>query len=182
MKVLGLIGSPRVGGNTETLVAEVLRGAASRGAQTEQVALNKLNISPCQACDACRKTKRCRIQDDMQALYDKIFEADALVLGTPIYFWGPSAQLKCFVDRWYAIDQEGIRERLAGKKCLLVCAFADSSLATAQPTVDMTRLAVEWLNMQFAEPLLGAGLWEKDDATKNDEIKQRAFRAGVQLI
>ncbi len=174
MKVIAFNGSPRAGGNTETLLAEVLRGAASRGAQIEQMALNKLNISPCQACDACRKIKRCRIQDDMQALYDKLFEADAIVLGTPIYYWGPSAQLKRFIDRWYAIDQEGLREKLAGKRFLLVCAFGDTDEDTAHRAID-------WLEMRFTEPLLGAGLLDRDDAAKNDAIKQRAFAAGVSL-
>jgi multimeric flavodoxin WrbA len=181
VKVVGFVGSPRVGGNTATLVAEVLRGAASAGAETELVALNKLKIAPCQACDVCRKLKRCHVRDDMQPLYAKFLNADAIVLGTPIYWWGPSAQLKAFIDRWYAIAQEGIQEKLAGKRSLLVCAFGDNDLATSDATVSCVRSAVEWLDMRFAEPLLGPGLGEPGEAAQDAALMRRAYEAGVAL-
>ena len=181
MKVIGFVGSPRKGGNTETLVAEVLRGAASVGAETEQVSLAKARISPCRACDGCRRGKRCQLEDEMQPLYDKLLEADVIVLGTPIYFWGPSAQAKAFVDRWYAMDQEGVREKLAGKRFLLVCAFADSNLTTASATVSMMRTATEYLGMEFHEPLLAANCWEKGDAAANSALMRKAFELGVKL-
>lgn len=180
-KVIGFVGSPRKGGNTETLVAEVLRGAASVGAKTELVSLAKAKIAPCRACDGCRKGGRCQVEDEMQPLYDKLLEADVIVLGTPIYFWGPSAQAKAFVDRWYAMDQEGIREKLAGKAFLLVCAFADSDPKTASPTVNMMRTAAEYLDMKFHEPLLGSSCWEKKDAAANAELMKRAFAIGAEL-
>jgi len=181
MKVIGFVGSPRKGGNTETLVAEVLRGAASMGAKTEQVSLAKAKVTPCRACDGCRKGGRCQVEDEMQPLYDKLFEADVIVLGTPIYFWGPSAQAKAFVDRWYAIDQDGIREKLVGKKFLLVCAFADSSPETASPTISMMRTGTEYLGMEFHEPLLAASCWEKKDAAAKPELMKQAFQIGTKL-
>jgi multimeric flavodoxin WrbA len=181
MKVIGFVGSPRKGGNTETLVAEVLRGAGSVGAETERISLAKAKVTPCRACDRCREGGRCRVEDEMQPLYDKLFEADVIVLGTPVYFWGPSAQAKAFVDRWYAIDQEGIREKLAGKRFLLVCAFADSNLETASPTISMMRTGTEYLGMEFQEPLLGAGCWEKGDAAGKAGLIKHAFETGAKL-
>ena len=181
MNVLGLVGSPRVGGNTELLVAKVLEGAASAGADVEQVALNTLDVRGCQGCEACRKLKHCRLEDDMQPLYDKILESDALVLGTPIYYWGPSAQLKAFIDRWYAIDQEGIRERLAGKRVLLVCAFGDTDASTARHTVGMMRSSFDWLEMPFLDPVLvSAG--DRGEVAKNTEAMELAYRAGAGLV
>ncbi|MHB0859141.1 MAG: flavodoxin family protein [Anaerolineae bacterium] len=181
MKVLAFHGSPRVGGNTESMVAEVLRGAREAGAEVEMIALNKLDISPCQACEACKKTGRCRIQDDMQPLYDKILEADALVLGTPIYFWGPSAQLKRFIDRWYALDLDAIRDRLVDKPVQLVCAFADEDPETATPTVSMMRTGCEYLKMPFCEPLLGVAS-ERGEIAGNAEVMRRAYQAGLTLV
>ena len=181
MKVLGLVGSPRVGGNTELLVAKVLEGAASAGAETEQIALNPLSVRGCQACEACRKLKRCRLKDDMQPLYDKMLETDALVLGTPIYYWNVSAQLKAFVDRWYALDQEGIRERLAGKKVLLVCAFGDSDPPTSQWAVGAMRCSCEWLEMPFLDPVLvSAG--ERGEVAKDTRAMEQAYEAGRRLV
>lgn len=180
MKVTAFVGSPRLGGNTDTLVTEVLKGAASKGADVEKCYLARLDISPCQACEECRQIKHCQLGDDMQGLYDKILEADVLVVGTPIYFWGPSAQTKAFLDRWYAIDQPGLRERLKGKTCLLVCAFADANPETAQGAVFMMRSATAWFEMEFMEPLL-ATAWERGEIAKNGDVMRRAFEIGVSL-
>jgi multimeric flavodoxin WrbA len=180
VNIIGFVGSPRVGGNTETLVAEILRGAASAGATVEQVALNKLDISPCQGCDACRQKGRCRIQDDMQPLYDKLFAADAIVLGTPIYCWGPSAQTKAFLDRLYGIDVPGSRENLAGKPLLLTCAFADKDPAVADNTVNMLRTMCEWFEMPFPAPVL-ASADKRGEVAQQAETMRRAYGAGAAL-
>ena len=65
MHVLGIVGSPRIGGNTEVLIDEVLAGAEEAGASTEKVNLNKMEINPCQACNSCYKTGHCMQKDDM---------------------------------------------------------------------------------------------------------------------
>jgi multimeric flavodoxin WrbA len=180
MRVTAFMSSPRIKGNTDVLIDQMLLGAASAGAEVEKVLLNKLNLSPCQACEACRKLKKCRLDDDMLALYPKLLESDVLILGTPIYYWGPSAQLKAFVDRWYAIDQEGIREGLKGKRCQLVCAFGDSTPATASPTVQMMRMSVEWLDMRFEEPLLVTAS-ERGEIARNADVMARALAIGTAL-
>ncbi len=181
MNILALMGSPRIGGNTDTLLSELLRGAQSVGAAVEKIVLNKQKIGGCQACDGCRKTGRCRVGDDMQPLYDKLLAADVLVLGTPVYFWGPTAQLKPFVDRWYALDQPGIREKLAAKKLQLVCPFGDTDPATAAPTVDMLRIAGTYMGMEWCEPLLAPGVNDRGEVAHNAALMQRAFDIGVHL-
>jgi multimeric flavodoxin WrbA len=181
MKVLAVTGSPRKGGNTDTLVAELLRGAQSAGAEVEQVNLARLKIKGCVACDTCKRTGHCKQHDDMQPLYDKLLKADALVVGTPVYFWGPSAQMKAFLDRWYALDQAGLREKLAGKRVLLVCPFGDTDPETAQPTVTMLRTGSTYMGMDWREPLLAPGLNGKDEAAQDAALLQRAYAAGVAL-
>lgn len=101
MHILGIHGSPRAGGNTETLVREALAGAASQGATTAMVRLNALTIQGCQACMACRSQPGCAVQDEMQLLYTKIAEADAIVFGSPVYMHGVTGQAKLFIDRLY---------------------------------------------------------------------------------
>jgi multimeric flavodoxin WrbA len=110
-----------------------------------------------------------------------MLSADALVLGTPIYYWGPSAQIKAFVDRWYAIDQEGLREGLAGKRLLLVCAFADSDPSTSQATERMMRNSAEWLKMQFMPPFRAGECGERGKAAEKPDLLARAYQAGLQL-
>ncbi len=103
VKVLALSGSPRKGGNTETLVAAMMVGAAQAGAECETVRLPDLCIGPCIACGACKKTGCCVILDDMQGLYAKLSSAQISILASPIYFYGLSAQTKLFVDRLQAL-------------------------------------------------------------------------------
>lgn len=102
MRVLALTGSPRKGGNTETLVAAIMRGVARAGAEGETIRLSDLVIGPCIACGGCQKTGQCVIDDDMQGLYGKILAAEVIILASPIYFYGLSAQTKLFVDRLQA--------------------------------------------------------------------------------
>jgi len=103
VRVLALTGSPRKGGNTETLVAAVMRGVARAGAVGEIVRLSDLSIGPCVGCGGCQESGRCVIDDDMQGLYDKILAAQVIILASPIYFYGLTAQTKLFVDRVQAL-------------------------------------------------------------------------------
>lgn len=101
--VLALTGSPRKGGNTETLVAAVMQGASLAGARVETVRLPDLRIGPCIGCGGCQKTGRCVVEDDMQSLYQRIDAAQVVILASPIYFYGLSAQTKLCVDRMQAL-------------------------------------------------------------------------------
>ncbi len=99
VKVMGIVGSPRTKGNTSYLVKKALESAESAGAETELIQLGKMDISPCKACDICKKTGKCSINDDMDSLMEKIVEMDGLIIGSPVYFGNVSAQTKIFMDR-----------------------------------------------------------------------------------
>ncbi len=103
MRVLGISGSPRRGGNTDLLLAEVIRGAASRGAEVKTIILNDLDFIACQHCDACLKQGKCKYQDDMQMIYRELEQADRIVLASPIHFMGVTAQMKVMIDRCQAL-------------------------------------------------------------------------------
>ena len=103
MRVIGVVCSPRVGGNTEILVKEALSGAKERGSDVELITLAGKTIAPCDACRACMKTGECHIEDDMQEIYKKFQEADGIIIGSPVYFYNVSAQAKLLIDRTYAL-------------------------------------------------------------------------------
>ncbi len=103
MKVLGIVCSPRKGGNTEILVQEALAGAQTRGAETELLTIWDKDIKPCDGCLSCEKTGECHIKDDVQEIYPKLIAADGIVWGTPVYFWSVTAQAKMLIDRSYAL-------------------------------------------------------------------------------
>lgn len=99
MNVLGLMGSPRMGGNTEILLDEVLKGAKSKGANIEKRILSSYHIKPCIEIYGCLKTGRCVIKDDFDKVLDAVFHADALILASPIFFYSLPSHTKAFVDR-----------------------------------------------------------------------------------
>ncbi len=102
MKILGIWGSPRVGGNSEILLDALLDGAREAGGDVEKVALRTLKISPCLEIYKCFKTGECPIKDDMVDLYPKLLQADVVVLASPIFFYGLTAQAKAMIDRTQA--------------------------------------------------------------------------------
>ncbi len=110
MKVLGIACSPRRAGNTEILVNEALASAKDLGAEVELVTIGGRNIAPCDGCESCIMTGKCRIEDDMQGIYSKLLEADGIIFGTPVYFWSVTAQAKALIDRTYVL-REGRRLR-----------------------------------------------------------------------
>jgi len=116
MKVVGVCGSPRKG-NTEWMLRKLLEGVAKAGADTELILLREKDIKGCDGCLSCEvggKQRKgiCTIQDDMQQIYPKLVEADALAFGTPVYFEMLSGLLKNFMDRtcpiWPRLDLKPI--------------------------------------------------------------------------
>lgn len=126
-KVLILTGSPRPNGNSTILAGEAARGAALTGAAVETLSLAKLKIGPCRACDACHEpgAKGCVRQDDMQLIYPKLREADAVLIAGPVYWFTMSAYVKLFMDRLYAFGAEKYRP-LKGKRIGIVLTYADA--------------------------------------------------------
>jgi multimeric flavodoxin WrbA len=107
MKILGLSGSPNKKGNTVTLMNQALNGAKEEGAEIELYSVAGKDIKPCDGCHACGKTGECPIKDDMQPLYKKLLEADGIIFGTPVYFYGMTAQLKAIIDRTISLGSPG---------------------------------------------------------------------------
>ncbi len=112
MKVIGIVCSPRKGGNTEILVTEALGAVRETGAETELILIADKSIAPCDGCGACSRSGVCRIQDDMQDIYRAFEGADGIILGTPSYFNNVSAQAKAVIDRTYVSLLHG---KLRGK-------------------------------------------------------------------
>ena len=113
MDVLVFLGSPRKKGNSEILTEAVLEGVREAGGSPEIIRLCDLKISPCISCGGCNKTGKCVVEDDMTPLYDKIITIDKIIVASPIYFYGITAQTKAFIDRTQALWN---RKRLMEKK------------------------------------------------------------------
>jgi len=173
-RVLGIVGSPRRGGNTETLVDEVLRGAEEAGALVEKVILTKLAIAPCRACDVCRRTGQCAQRDDMPTLLEKMERSQVWVLGTPVYYYGPTAQFKAFLDRWYI----GCPETFKGRRVILVIPFEDTDVSTARHTVGILEDSLAWKKADLFATLLAPGVGGPGEVRGHPDVLEAARRAG----
>ena len=114
MKVIGITGSPRKGGNTEILTAHTLKAIKEEGLETELISLAGLDIKPCNACCACAKEERCPIQDDLFPIYLKMKASDGIILASPVYYGSATALLKALMERTGEISHTG-REAFKGK-------------------------------------------------------------------
>lgn len=182
MRVLGVVGSPRKEGNTDILVDEALRGAREAGRETEKVFLNDLRISPCQSVctEYCEKTGDCKIKDDMSPIYNTLYDSDPVILGTPVYWYGPSAQLKAFVDRWYAFSHPKYVGRMRGKTLILIAAFEESNSSAADGLVTMIDKTAKYLKCEFSKKLLvSAGA--KGIVKQNPHAMEQAYNLGLEL-
>jgi len=126
-KILVLLGSPRKKGNSTMLAEQIIKGAEAAGAIVEKIYLHGEKIAPCQACYACRKkdSKGCAIDDDMQPIYQKLIEADAWVIASPVYWFTMSAQTKLFLDRCFALLSYK-KGAFAGKRIAIAMSYADA--------------------------------------------------------
>lgn len=97
--VVALVGSPRLRGNTATLVAAAIGELEARGAAFETFELGRLTIAPCQAHDGCGDFEVCPLDDDAATVLGRVYATDCLILGSPVYYENVSAQLKAFIDR-----------------------------------------------------------------------------------
>jgi multimeric flavodoxin WrbA len=178
MRVLGIVGSPRRGGNTETLVDEVLMGAREASAMTEKVILSELDVAPCKACNECRRGGRCAQEDDMVALLDKMRQSKAWVLGTPVYWWGPTAQFKAFIDRWYGVE----REVFGGRRVILAIPLGGGSDRYARHTLGMLTDILDYLGSVQSSVLLATGAHGKGAVRSNIELMKKARDAGREAV
>lgn len=176
--ILGIVGSPRKGCNTETLVDSVMAGATEYGAISEKVFLHDLKIAPCRACDSCQKTGKCIQKDDMEKLLPVMKKSDVWILGTPIYWWGPSAQLKAFIDRWYGLDQRMFQ----GKRIIMTIPMGGRDSRYARHAIGMMKDICNYLGMEFVESVVAPGMDERTSAKGDNHLLEDARIAGLKVM
>jgi len=151
MKVLAFVGSPRKASNTDLVVSAILQGAIENKYTTEKVYLYDADIEPCQDCKACKKGSfKCALKDSMHQLYPSIEEAEVLVFGTPLYWYGASAKMKLFVDR---LRPYIASKKLQGKKAVLVVPSEEGPDA-CNYTVGMFSESFKYLGVHLVATIL----------------------------
>lgn len=180
-RILGIVGSPRKKGNTHILVSTILEGAKNAGAITELLFLNDLNIRECDGCHVCWKGKQCIKKDDMNTIYPKIIQSDTVVFGTPVYWYGPTALMKCFIDRFVYFNCPENRAKIRGKSAVVAVPFEDENLDTASLLVKFFEKSLRYLEMNFIGKILVPGVSKRGDILKKPEILEKGYKLGKRL-
>jgi multimeric flavodoxin WrbA len=177
MKILALVGSPRKGGNTDTLIGEILKGCRTTGNTSEKLYLYDYEISACTDCRSCKSGDYvCVLPDGMQQIYPKMEEADVIIFGTPVYWYGPTAKMKLLVDRMRPFIA---RRTLQGKKAVIV-APSEEGPDACDPLIEMFRRSFDYLGIKLAGRVL-AKAYEKGEIKGNPEELKKAYEFGTSL-
>jgi multimeric flavodoxin WrbA len=189
MKVLGIFGSPRKGGNTELLLEELLKGAEKEGASVERLYLSDFTIIPCKECHGCDNTGSCVILDDMEKIYPKLLEADVVILASPIFFYGVTAWAKALIDRsqafWarkYLLKDPSFGREGKKRKGFFISVGATKGQKVFEGSILTVKYFFDVLNANYVGQLLFKGVEAKGDILKHPEALQQAFEAGRRLV
>jgi len=186
MKVLGISGSPRIGGNTDILLDKLLEGAKIKGAKIEKIILNKLKFSGCQECDNVNDDGTCIIEDDMQGVYDKIKNADVIILASPIFFGSLSAQTKMMVDRFQCLWRAKyiLKKDIGFKKIKGV--FLSIEGSDRKDFFDNAKSIVKnffaVINVEYKSELFCSNIDAKGNMLKHPDCLKKAFELGERIV
>jgi multimeric flavodoxin WrbA len=189
MKVLGLFGSPRRGGNTEILLEEALKGAEREGAEIERLFLRDLDITPCTECHGCDETGSCVILDGMQKIYPKLLEADIIILASPIFFYGVTAWAKALIDRsqalWakkYLVNDPSMGKTGKKRKGFFISVGATKGQKVFEGAILTVKYFFDALNTEYTGELLYRGVDGKGEILKHPKALEQAREAGRKLV
>lgn len=183
--ILGLLGSPRQQGNTEILFDRALKGAREAGARVEGFRISEYQLAPCNDCDRCLQDGHCVLEDDMQLFYPKLKNCDGLILASPIYFWGVTAQAKIFIDRcqaFWSARQSGFWSPLFKKPGIFIsCAAQKSGSDPFFAAVATVKAFFATLGFKYTGELLLAGVDRKGEVQEHEAAQEKAYILGKNL-
>jgi multimeric flavodoxin WrbA len=185
MKVIGIGGSPRRGGNTDTLMARFLEGCADRGATTRTLSACRLKIAGCMHCDGCFAQGVCVVKDDMQMVYHEMEKADGIVISSPVQFMSVSAQLKALIDRcqslWarkYILKIPPLGDSRPRKGFFLSVSGRRTVPNLFEGEVVIIKTLFHIVDVKYQGEILLPGIDAKGDILKHPDSLELAYKAG----
>lgn len=170
-KIVVLTGSPRKGGNTDKMADAFIDEASKLGFETNKIETAFLNIAGCRACGCCEKSGgKCVLDDDFNAIADKLLDADGIVFASPVYWYTFSTQIKAVIDRLYSVNRTP--KKLHGKKAALISACADDSADTFDGIRFSFERSLKLLGAEIAGCVLVPSVWSIGDIEKTNGIAQ----------
>jgi multimeric flavodoxin WrbA len=186
-KILALAGSPRFKGNTSFLLDRIVAGASEQGAGVEIIHVAEKKIKGCLSCYKCQADPefRCSLEDDMQKIHKKIIDADELLLATPVYWFGPTAQLKLVIDRLFCLvkfdESQGYYGPLQGKGLSLVMTAQGDPFYGADLVAQMVQRMGFYCNMLLRGTVGAYQIQDVEQIRRNSLLLEEARTFGAQL-
>lgn len=179
-KIVVLNGSPRKRGNTAMLIDAFTEGAKEAGHEVMRFDLQQMDIHPCIGCLRGGKDKAspCTQKDEMDKVYAAFWDADSIVLASPLYYWSFTAQLKGAIDRLFAIT-EANEMKTPPKDCAMLLAAEGDTADNYKPMVDYYETLLGFLGWQNKGMVLAGGVYEVGDIAGMpalDEARQLGAR------
>lgn len=183
MKAIALVGSPRKGGNTDVLCDAFLDGAAQAGAQTDKIYLDDMDIRPiAQVGDQWDMRVDLRAFDDWRRVMERVLECDVLALGSPVYWQGVSAQVKCWVDRWSChYTSDWLAEGFRGMIWAVLCPYGDPTKDESHWVTDPVKLwAQRWKGRYIGDVCVSAN--ERGEVGDMPDVLESARILGTRAV
>ena len=185
MQVLGIMGSPRINGNTDLLLDEALSGAKSEGAEVEKMVVDKLKIAPCREYHGCVRDGNCVIRDDMDAIYPKLLDADVVIIASPMFFYGLTSQVKALIDRSQALWARKYILKQNPPDAERKGAFIAVGATRGEKLFDGAKLTVKYffesIGVYYVDELLVRGVDKRGEIKEHPTALSNAFELGRRL-
>lgn len=183
-KIVIINGSARKNGNTSTIINEISRGALELNAEIKTYNLIDMNIRPCHGCFHCRKNEQCYIKDDMEEVLKDIKEANAVIIGSPIYMFQISGQVKLLIDRLYPLlsgepGEYGLR--YGTKKTVTVYSQGSPDIDSFKKYIAYNNKVLGMLGLNVVDTLIGVSANNLRAALENKDLLTKAYTVGKEL-
>jgi len=189
MKILGIYGSPRKGGNTDILLDQALQGAAEAGAKVSTIRCCDLNISGCRECGGCNQAGKCAQDDDMRWVYPMLQESDVIILASPIFFYSITSQAKALIDRCQAawckrmsVKTPAQRKTYDRGRGYLICVGATKGPNLFDGAKLVAKYFFDALDMSFEGGVFVKSVEAKGAVLKRPEVLKEAFELGREAV
>ncbi|MEG0999216.1 MAG: flavodoxin family protein [Clostridiales bacterium] len=179
-KIVVFKGSPRKKGFTNQLIDEAIKGAKSKGAEVKIYDLNDDGVKGCQGCFHCRTHEGCATKDYLQPMYEDIKNSDAIIFGTPIYFYQIAGQAKQWIDRLYPVLDGKSKPRYPGKKVFSIFTQGSGDPETYKTITDSINGFFTMFGWNVEKTLICGGT-TSPDFKLSDELLKSALQAGETL-
>jgi multimeric flavodoxin WrbA len=190
-KILGLAGSPRKNGNTDTLLITLLDAAKKEGAETEKIYLIDHKVQPCLVCEICHQEGRkpCAQEDDFNKIADKMIAADVIVIASPVHWITVSSPTKLLMDRGYSLINQSFKEVLSlgnsvlkGKVgAIIVCCNSTDTKTYGEPVANTIDLFYKFMGIELVEKIVTSAGFIEGEVAKNEVAMNQATELGKKL-